>query len=91
MNRRTALFAAAAVACGAIAAVLPGPAAAKAASPHYYLALGDSLSQGMQPDLQGVTRNTKEGYANDPSRSSAAAFAASSWSSWVVAGRPPPA
>ena len=65
MNRRTALFAAAAVACGAVAAVLPGPAAAKAASPHYYLALGDSLSQGMQPDLNGVTRNTNQGYAND--------------------------
>jgi lysophospholipase L1-like esterase len=65
MNRRTALFAAAAVACGAVAAVLPGPAAAKATSPHYYLALGDSLSQGMQPDLHGVTRNTNEGYAND--------------------------
>ena len=65
MNRRTALCAAAAVACGAVAAVLPGLAAAKAASPHYYLALGDSLSQGMQPDLNGVTRDTNEGYAND--------------------------
>jgi lysophospholipase L1-like esterase len=65
MNRPTALFAAAAVACGVLAALLPGPAAAKAASPHYYLALGDSLSQGMQPDLRGVTRNTNQGYAND--------------------------
>ena len=65
MNRRTALFAAAAVACGAVAAVLPGLAAAKAASPHYYLALGDSLSQGMQPDLNGITRDTNQGYAND--------------------------
>jgi lysophospholipase L1-like esterase len=65
MNRRTALFATAAVACGAVAAVVPGSAAAKTASPHYYLALGDSLSQGMQPDLNGVTRNTNQGYAND--------------------------
>jgi lysophospholipase L1-like esterase len=65
MYRPTALLAAAAVACGAAAALLPGLAMAKAASPHYYLALGDSLSQGMQPDLHGVTRNTKQGYAND--------------------------
>jgi lysophospholipase L1-like esterase len=65
MKRPTLLFAAAAVACGATAAVLPGVAAAKTASPHYYLALGDSLSQGMQPDLHGVTRNTNQGYAND--------------------------
>ena len=65
MNRLTALATAATVACGAVAAVLPGAAAAKAATPHYYLSLGDSLSQGMQPDLHGVTRNTKQGYAND--------------------------
>jgi lysophospholipase L1-like esterase len=66
MLRRTAvLFAAAAVGCAAVAAALPGAAAAKAAHPHYYLALGDSLSQGMQPDLAGVTRDTDQGYAND--------------------------
>lgn len=66
MLRRTAvLLAAAAVGCAAIATALPGAAAAKAASPHYYLALGDSLSQGMQPNAAGVTRNTNQGYAND--------------------------
>jgi lysophospholipase L1-like esterase len=65
MNRPTALVAAAVAACAAVAVALPGAAVAKAASPHYYLALGDSLSQGMQPDLHGVTRNTNQGYAND--------------------------
>jgi lysophospholipase L1-like esterase len=33
--------------------------------PRYYLALGDSLSQGQQPNLKGVTSNTSEGYADD--------------------------
>jgi lysophospholipase L1-like esterase len=66
MLRRTAvLFAAGALACAAVAAAWPGAAVAKTASPHYYLALGDSLSQGMQPDLNGVTRDTSQGYAND--------------------------
>jgi lysophospholipase L1-like esterase len=30
----------------------------------YYLALGDSLSQGMQPNPSGTTLNTSEGYTN---------------------------
>ncbi len=67
MNRPTALSAAVALVCVA-GAVVPGAAAAKTVSPpppHYYLSLGDSLSQGMQPDLNGVTRNTSQGYAND--------------------------
>ena len=75
MTRRIrAAVAAAAIAVGV--AALPGVAAASttshagavaattAAAPHYYLALGDSLSQGMQPDLNGVTRDTNQGYAN---------------------------
>ncbi|MGI8863394.1 MAG: SGNH/GDSL hydrolase family protein [Solirubrobacteraceae bacterium] len=47
-----------------LVAVLALPAAAGAASPapRYYLALGDSLSQGQQPDVNGVTRNTDQGY-----------------------------
>ncbi len=47
-------------------AVLAIPAAASAVSTHarYYLALGDSLSQGMQPDAAGVTRNTGQGYTD---------------------------
>src|SRR5579862_2843283 len=61
MRKRIPVLVATTVAL-AIAAWLP---AAAAASPHYYLALGDSLSQGMQPDLNGVTRDTNEGYAND--------------------------
>lgn len=66
MYRRTAvLLAAAAVGLAALAGALPGAAAAKAASPHYYLSLGDSLSQGMQPDLNGTLRDTNQGYAND--------------------------
>jgi lysophospholipase L1-like esterase len=49
-----------------LVAVLAVPAAAGAASPtpRYYVALGDSLSQGMQPDAAGVTRNTDQGYAD---------------------------
>jgi lysophospholipase L1-like esterase len=66
MLRRTAvLCAAAAIVCAAVATALPGAAAATTASPHYYLALGDSLSQGMQPNARGVTVNTNQGYAND--------------------------
>lgn len=47
-----------------LGALLPAAAQAHAPTPRYLLALGDSLSQGMQPDLAGVTRNTNEGYAN---------------------------
>lgn len=66
MLRRTAvLLAGAAIGCAAVAAALPGAAAAKVATPHYYLALGDSLSRGMQPNAKGVTVNTNQGYAND--------------------------
>jgi lysophospholipase L1-like esterase len=53
----------------AILAAAAGTAAAKTvktkAGPRYYLALGDSLSQGQQPNLQGVTSNTNEGYTDD--------------------------
>ena len=53
----------------AVLAALTGSAAAKTvktiASPRYYLALGDSLSQGVQPNLKGVSSNTDEGYADD--------------------------
>lgn len=35
------------------------------AGPRYYVALGDSLAQGQQPNLQGVSSNTNEGYADD--------------------------
>jgi lysophospholipase L1-like esterase len=34
------------------------------AAPRYYLSLGDSLAQGMQPDVAGITLNTAQGYAD---------------------------
>jgi lysophospholipase L1-like esterase len=54
-------------ACGVLAcAAALAPAAASAApTTRYYLALGDSLSQGAQPNANGVARNTSLGYAND--------------------------
>jgi len=62
-----ALAAAAAVAAVAAVAARSGSAAspgahAKAAAPTYYLALGDSLSQGVQPDAAGVSVETRYGY-----------------------------
>ncbi|MGH2869674.1 MAG: SGNH/GDSL hydrolase family protein [Solirubrobacteraceae bacterium] len=53
------------LAIAALALALPGAAHAKRATPRYYVALGDSLSQGQQPDLHGVTRNTTQGYTDD--------------------------
>ncbi len=50
----------------AAVAVWPATAsAARAGGSHYYLALGDSLSQGMQPNLNGVLQDTNQGYADD--------------------------
>jgi len=46
----------------ALALVLGAPASASGA--HYYLSLGDSLSQGMQPNSSGITVNTDQGYAD---------------------------
>jgi lysophospholipase L1-like esterase len=44
----------------------PGSALAKRApAPRYYLALGDSLSTGFQPDQNGNGANTDLGYTND--------------------------
>ncbi len=53
------------LALGVLVALLaiPGVAAAKSAS-HYYLALGDSLSQGVQPNARGTSLETNQGYAN---------------------------
>jgi lysophospholipase L1-like esterase len=39
--------------------------AAWAADPPYYLALGDSLAVGVQPDAAGQLRSTHQGYADD--------------------------
>jgi len=76
----------------AMLAALAGTAAAKTvktkAGPRYYLALGDSLSQGQQPNLKGVTSNTNEGYADDLYQTGSRACTACSWSSSAAAVRP---
>ena len=46
------------------AAALAVPSAASA-EPSYYLSLGDSLAQGVQPDSLGRDRPTTHGYADD--------------------------
>ncbi|HXY71541.1 MAG TPA: SGNH/GDSL hydrolase family protein [Actinomycetota bacterium] len=56
----TALLMVSAVAGAAAAA--PGPGEG---TMHYYLALGDSLAAGAQPNQDGLTVPTKTGYAND--------------------------
>lgn len=48
----------------ALALALLSAARAGAATPRYYLSLGDSLAQGMQPDAAGLTLDTNEGYAD---------------------------
>jgi lysophospholipase L1-like esterase len=52
-----------------LAAVLVAAPSAQATTKHkgprYYLALGDSLSVGYQPDAQGVGMETNRGYTND--------------------------
>ena len=58
MRLKTGLVAALALTIAALA-----PAAAQAAKPKYYLALGDSLSVGVQPNSAGVSVETSQGYA----------------------------
>jgi len=41
-----------------------GSATQAVAATRYYLSLGDSLAQGMQPDSAGLTVNTDQGYAD---------------------------
>jgi len=49
--------------CAVVAAIaLAAPASACAG--RYYLSLGDSLAQGMQPNASGLTVNTDQGYAD---------------------------
>jgi lysophospholipase L1-like esterase len=50
---------------GAALAVSTGATAAGAQGQHYYLALGDSLSQGYQPNSNGVGTDTDQGYVDD--------------------------
>jgi lysophospholipase L1-like esterase len=49
----------------AMAGAAPALAAHKTATAHtYYLSLGDSLAQGVQPNKSGASVETNEGYAN---------------------------
>jgi lysophospholipase L1-like esterase len=48
----------------AAALALMAVAPANAAGAHYYLSLGDSLAQGIQPDAAGLDMNTDQGYAD---------------------------
>ena len=62
-----ALTAGAAAACSATTGTRKPPAAATAAAravhgPHFYVSLGDSLSQGVQPDATGGSAATRQGY-----------------------------
>lgn len=54
------------LALGALTALLVGSGVATAAAPahRYYLALGDSLSQGVQPNYLGKSLETDQGYAD---------------------------
>ena len=51
-----------ALAVAALAAVTACSGPVKAAPASYYLALGDSLSQGVQPDMAGANVETRQGY-----------------------------
>jgi lysophospholipase L1-like esterase len=57
------------VVAGMLVSVGAGTASAKKKNPtattHYYVALGDSLSVGFQPNKQGVGKETTQGYTND--------------------------
>jgi lysophospholipase L1-like esterase len=71
MNSPRAIVAACAAMLVVLAAALlsaalaaGGKTPARAGVTRYYLSLGDSLAQGMQPDTAGITRNTNQGYAD---------------------------
>lgn len=70
MRARLALLGACAVfllvVCGCASAAPSHSATAghSATAPRYYLSLGDSLAQGMQPNASGLTEDTNEGYAD---------------------------
>jgi len=59
MSTRYLLFAS----CAAVLALAPA-APADTTQARYYLSLGDSLAQGMQPDAAGLTIDTAHGYAD---------------------------
>jgi lysophospholipase L1-like esterase len=59
-----AVSAALVAACGAPAAAVNSPAHRAGSRTSYYVALGDSLSQGVQPDAAGASLPTGQGYAD---------------------------
>ena len=59
---RAAVAAALALVAAAAFTACSAPAPAKVAAPSYYLALGDSLSRGVQPDAGGASVETAQGY-----------------------------
>jgi lysophospholipase L1-like esterase len=68
MMHRIATIIAAATVVTAAAVTGAGPALAAprapAPAPSYYVSLGDSLAQGVQPNAKGVSVETNQGYAN---------------------------
>jgi lysophospholipase L1-like esterase len=63
--RRLRLFAIPLVLISALFAVGGGVTKAAASTASYYLSLGDSLSQGVEPNSHGVNVVTNRGYADD--------------------------
>jgi hypothetical protein len=59
-----AISAAMVAACAAPAGPANSPARRAAPRTSYYLALGDSLSRGIQPDAAGASLPTGQGYAD---------------------------
>ena len=59
---RARLLACSVAALGILAGMPPGARAAPVV--RYYLALGDSLSQGVQPSTGGASLETNQGYPN---------------------------
>jgi lysophospholipase L1-like esterase len=66
MRKRLTLSLLVAVAFGVLALVVPEAAGATGSpTPPYYLSLGDSLAQGVQPTPSGQSVITDQGYADD--------------------------
>ena len=63
MSSRLALLAVIPVAVVVFLVTRPG-GTHRATHPRYYLSLGDSLSQGMEPNSTGLTVDTANGYAD---------------------------
>ena len=64
MRVRLAILLAVVASLALLAAPQASSFAARKPTARYYLALGDSLAQGMQPDPSGLIRNTNQGYAD---------------------------